>query len=88
MTFRDCVLLHSHKKRLPSRPDLSALDFWILSLLEKKNFASNPQSFEALKVKLQKEWANVPQKVVPETCMAFPKRVQLDSLVDSGHINQ
>ena len=70
----------------PSSPDLNPLDFGIWSYLENKVLDTRHQSLEALKVKLQKEWAKVPQKVICDTCKAFPKRLQLVIDADGGHI--
>ena len=48
----------------PYCPDLNPADFRIFSFLLSKVLAINHQSFEALKVKLQKEWAKIPQRTV------------------------
>ena len=67
-------------------PNVNHLDFGNLSYLESKVSATHHQILEALKVKLQKEWAKVLQKVIRDTCKAFPKRLQLVIAADGGHI--
>ena len=58
--------------------------FWNLTL--SKVWATHHQNLEALKVKLQNEWAKVTQKVIRDTCKDFPKRFQLVIDADGGHI--
>ena len=69
-----------------SSPNLNLLDFGIWSYLESKVSTVNHQSFETLKVKLRKEWAKIPQKVIRDSCKAFSKRLQLVIDADGGYI--
>ena len=41
-----------------------------------------------LKVKLQKEWAKISQKVIRDSCKSFSNRLQLVSDTDDGHIER
>ena len=70
----------------PSSPDLNPLNFGIWSYLESKVSTVHHQSLEALKVKLQKEWAKIPQIVIRDSCKAFFERLQLVIDADGGHI--
>lgn len=69
-----------------SSPDMNPLDFGIWSYLESKVSDTHHKSLEARKVKLQEEWAKFPQKVIRDTCKAFPKCLQLVIDADGGHI--
>ena len=70
----------------PSSPDLNPMDFGIWSYLESKVSTVHHHSLDALKVKLLKEWAKIPQSVIRDSCKAFSKRLQLVIDADGGHI--
>ena len=69
-----------------SSSDLNSLYFGIWSYLESMVLIDHHRSLEALKVKLRKEWAKTPQKVIFNSCKAFSNRLQLVNDADGGHI--
>ena len=83
VSFRECPALHSQKG---IAPNLNPFDFEIWLHLESKVSATHHQNFETLMVKLQKQWAKFPQKVISVTRKAFPKRLQPVIGADGGYI--
>ena len=66
----------SKEVRPAKSPDLNPLDFSIWSTLETKTCSSPHSAVEALKAKLGKEWAAIPQETIRAACPSFSARLR------------
>ena len=71
------ILTFISKEVWPARsPDLNPLNFSIWSIVETKTCSSPHPIVEALKAKLVKEWAAMPQETIRAACALFSDRLR------------
>lgn len=69
----------------PSSPDINPMDFAIWSILESDVSSKSYPNVEALKDALQISWAALEGKVVRDSCLSVPHRLQLMIKARGGH---
>ena len=66
-----------HKEDWPARsPDLSPLDYSTWSILENKVCSTSHPTVEALKARLLKEWAAIPQEALRAACASLTDKLK------------
>ena len=86
VTFRKCSALHYQCGISPIFPRSESSRFWDQVIPWENILTVHHQSLETLTVKLKKEWAKTPHKVIRDSCKAFSKHLQLVINADGGHI--
>uniref|UniRef100_A0A0K2VB12 Uncharacterized protein n=1 Tax=Lepeophtheirus salmonis TaxID=72036 RepID=A0A0K2VB12_LEPSM len=69
-----------------SSPDLNLLDFAVWGTLERETNRTFHPNVNSLKAAIVKEWNNLSEKFIINSCIAFCRRVEAMIAAEGGHI--
>ena len=70
----------------PNSPDLNPLDYGIWGYMERKACATSHPNKESLRAAICREWDDMPESYVANTCKSFRGRVEAVIAASGGHI--